>query len=83
MAGVTALLVVADAVLGLARSAGRRRALAGLPGAVVVVVASALAYALWFDDNAGSPELLWGAVTMAAAAVLVGAARLWDRRRVS
>jgi hypothetical protein len=83
MAGVTALLVVADAVLGLARPAGRRRALAGLPGAVVVVVATGLAYALWFDGNARSPELLWGAVAMAAAAVLVGAARLLNRRRAS
>ena len=53
------------------------------PAPVVVVVATALAYALWFDGDAGSPELLWGAVTMAAAAVLVGAARLWDRHRAS
>jgi hypothetical protein len=83
MCAVAALLVVADAAVGLVRPSGRRRALAALPGVVVVAVATILAYARWFDGNAGSPELLWGALTMAGAAVLVGAGRLWDRRRTT
>jgi hypothetical protein len=82
MCAVAALLVLADAVFGLMRSASRRRALAGLPGAAVVVGATVLAYVLWFDGNADAGLLFWGAVTMAAAAVLAGAARLWERRRM-
>jgi hypothetical protein len=78
---VAALLVVADAVAGLVRPAGRRRALASLPGVAVVVLATILAYGRWFDGDADSTDILWGAVSMAAAAVIVGAARLWDRRR--
>jgi hypothetical protein len=81
MCAVAAVLVVADAVLGLLRPSRRRAALAGLPGVLVVAAATILAFVLWFDGNAGSPELFWGAVTMAGAAVLVGAYRLWDRRR--
>ncbi|UQU66742.1 hypothetical protein COUCH_10950 [Couchioplanes caeruleus] len=83
MCAVAALLVLGDAVVGLARPSGRRRALAALPGAAVVVAATILAYAMWFDGDARSPEILWGAVTMAGAAVLAGAGRLWDRRRVA
>jgi hypothetical protein len=83
MCVVAAVLVVADVVFGLIRSARRRRALAGLPGALVVAAATILAFVLWFDGDAGSPELLWGAVTMAAAAVIVGATRLWERRRTA
>jgi hypothetical protein len=81
MCAVAAVLVVADAALGLARPARRRRALAALPGVVVVATATILAYAIWFDGAASAPELLWGALTMAGAAVLVGATRLWTRRR--
>jgi hypothetical protein len=81
MCAVAALLVVVDAVIGLIRPAGRRRALASLPGVAVVAVATILAYARWFDGDAGATELLWGALTMAAVAVVVGAGRLWDRRR--
>jgi hypothetical protein len=81
MCAVAALLVVADAVIGLVRASGRRRALASLPGVAVVAVATILAYARWFDGNAGASELLWGALTMAGVAVLAGAGRLWDRRR--
>jgi hypothetical protein len=83
MCAVAALLVVTDAVIGLTRPAGRRRALASLPGVAVVAVATILAYARWFDGNAGATGLLWGALTMAGAAVLAGAARLWDRRRTA
>jgi len=83
MCAVAALLVLGDAVVGLLRPAGRRRALAALPGTAVVLVATILAYANWFDGDARSPMLFWGAVTMAGAAVLVGAGRLWDRRRVA
>jgi hypothetical protein len=83
MCAVAALLVILDAIVGLARPSGRRRALAALPGVLVVAVATILAYTMWFDGDAGSPELFWGALTMAGAAVLVGAARLWDRRRTA
>jgi hypothetical protein len=81
MCAVAALLVVADAALGLVRPARRRRALAALPGVVVVAAATILAYAIWFDGAASAPELLWGALTMVGAAVLVGATRLWIRCR--
>jgi hypothetical protein len=83
MCAVAALLVVADAVIGLIRPSGRRRALASLPGVAVVAVATILAYARWFDGDAGATALFWGALTMAAAAVLAGAGRLWDRRRTA
>jgi hypothetical protein len=83
MCAVAALLVLGDAVLGLARPAGRRRAVAALPGVVVVLLATVLAYVNWFDGDARSSETFWGAVTMAAAAVLAGAGRLWDRRRIA
>ena len=82
MCAVAALLVLADAVTGVLRPASRRRAVAGLPGALVVAAATGLAWATWFDGDADTVNLFWGAVTMAVAAVLVGAARLWDRRRV-
>jgi hypothetical protein len=49
----------------------------------VVAAATILAYGLWFDGDAGSPELFWGAVSMAGAAVVVGAGRLWSRRRTA
>ncbi|GAA2477641.1 hypothetical protein [Winogradskya humida] len=80
---VAALLVLGDAVFGLIRPSGRRRALAGLPGVAVVVFATVLAYAQWFDDAVSKPDVFWGALTLAAAAILVGAARLWDRRRTT
>jgi len=83
MCAVAAALVVADVIVGLLRPAGRRRALAGLPGAVVVAGATMLAWATWFDGDADPVLLFWGAVSMAAAAVLVGAGRLWDRRRTA
>jgi hypothetical protein len=83
MCAVAALLVVADAVIGLIRPTGRRRAVASLPGVAVVAVATILAYAQWFDGNVAAPEVLWGALTMAAVAVVVGAGRLWDRRRTA
>jgi hypothetical protein len=83
MCAVAALLVVADAVIGLIRPTGRRRAVASLPGVVVVAAATILAYARWFDGNVGAPEVLWGALTMAAVAVVVAAGRLWDRRRTA
>ena len=83
MCAVAALLVVADAILGLLRPAGRRRALAGLPGVVVVAAATVLAWLAWFDGDANGSLLLWGALAMAAAGVLVGAAKLWERRRTA
>jgi hypothetical protein len=83
MCAVAALLVVADAVIGLIRPTGRRRAVASLPGVAVVAAATNLAYARWFDGNVGAPEVLWGALTMAAVAVVVAAGRLWDRRRTA
>ncbi len=79
MVAVAAALVLADAVRGLVQ----RRAVAGLPGVAVVVAATVLAYVRWFDGDADGGLLVWGAVTMAGAAVLVGAARLWDRRRTA
>jgi hypothetical protein len=81
MGAVAALLVLGDTVIGLIRPAGRRRALAGLPGAVVVAGATVLAWVMWFDGDIDTTLLLWGAVSMAAAGVLAGAGRLWDRRR--
>jgi hypothetical protein len=81
MCAVAALLVVADAVFGLLRPAGRRQALASLPGVAVVAAATVLAWAAWFDGDANGTLVLWGAVSMAAAGVLTGAARLWERRR--
>jgi hypothetical protein len=83
MCAVAAALVVADVIVGLLRPAGRRRALAGLPGAAVVAGATVLAWVAWFDGDADTVLLFWGAVSMAAAAVLVGAGRLWDRRRTA
>lgn len=83
MCVVAALLVVADAVAGLLRRSARRRALAGLPGTLVVAVATVLAWAAWFDGDADTVNLFWGAVTMGVAAVVVGAARLWERRRTA
>lgn len=80
-AAVAALLVVGDTLIGLLRPAGRRRALAGLPGAAVVVAATVLAWAIWFDGDADTTLLFWGAVTVAAGGVLAGAGKLWDRRR--
>lgn len=82
-AAVATLLVVADVVLGLLRRADRRRALAGLPGAVVVVAATVLAYARWFESSPGSANLLWGAATVSVVALAVGVARLWDRGRAT
>ena len=81
MGAVAALLVAGDTVIGLIRPAGRRRALAGLPGAVVVAAATVLAWTRWFAGDADATLLFWGAVSMAAAGVLAGAGRLWDRRR--
>jgi hypothetical protein len=83
MSAVAALLVVADAVFGLLRPARRGRALASLPGVVVVAVATVLAYGAWFDGDAVGSLLFWGAVSMAAAGLLAGAARLRERRRVN
>jgi hypothetical protein len=81
MGAVAALLVVGDTAIGLIRPIGRARTLAGLPGAVVVTGATVLAWATWFDGDADTTMLFWGAVSMAAAGVLVGAGKLWDRRR--
>ena len=83
MCAVAALLVVADAVFGLLRPAGRRRALASLPGVAVVAVATILAWVAWFDGDANGSLLFWGAAAMAAAGLLVGAGRLWQRRRTA
>jgi hypothetical protein len=83
MCASAAALVVADAVIGLIRPSGRRQALASLPGVAVVAFATILAYAQWFDGDIGATELFWGALTMAAVAVVVGAGRLWDRRRTA
>jgi hypothetical protein len=83
MCAVAAALVVADAVIGLIRPSGRRRAFASLPGVAVVAVATIFAYARWFDGDAGATAVFWGTLTMAAVAVVVGAARLWDRRRTA
>jgi O-antigen/teichoic acid export membrane protein len=83
MAAVAAVLVLADTAIGLSRSAGRRRALASLPGVTVVVLATVLAYAVWFDHDADAALVFWGALTMAAVAILAGAHRLWERRRAA
>jgi hypothetical protein len=83
MAVVVAVLVLADAALGLVRAPVRRRALAGLPGAAVVAVATVLAWVRWFDGDADGGLVFWGALTMAAAAILAGAAQMWDRRRTA
>jgi hypothetical protein len=80
---VAALLVLADTVFGLLRPAGRRRALVSLPGVAVVVVATVLAWTAWFDGDANGSLVFWGAVSMAAAGVLVGAGKLWERRRTA
>jgi hypothetical protein len=80
---VAAALVLADVLVSLARPTARRRGLAGLPGAAVVVLATVLAWTAWFDGDADTVLLFWGAVTMTAAAVLVGATQLWDRRRAA
>ena len=80
-AGVAAVLVVLDAVTGLIRPAGRNRALVSLPGVAVVGVAAVLAWTTWFDGDADSSLLLWGAGMMAVAGVLAGAQRLRERRR--
>ncbi|GAA3915818.1 hypothetical protein [Actinoplanes auranticolor] len=80
MSAVAALLVVADALVGLVRPAGRDRALASLPGVLVVAVATVLAYGAWFDGNAEGSLVFWGAVSMAAAGLLVGAGKLRERR---
>jgi hypothetical protein len=83
MCVVAALLVLADTVIGLLRPAGRRRALASLPGVAVVAVATVLAWITWFDGDADGAMLFWGAVSMTAAGVLVGAGKLWERRRTA
>jgi hypothetical protein len=83
MCVVAALLVVADAVIGLLRPAGRSRAVASLPGVAVVAIATVLAWFAWFDGDANGSLLFWGAASMAAAGVLVGAGRLWERRRTA
>jgi len=80
---VAALLVVADAVLGLLRPAGRRRALASLPGVAVVAVATGLAWTAWFDGDVNSSLLFWGAGSMAVAGVLAGADRFRQHRRAA
>ena len=79
MCAVAALLVVGDVAAGLVRAAARRRALAGLPGMLVVVAATVLAWTRWFAGDADGVLLFWGAVTMAGVAALVGAAKLWKR----
>ena len=83
MCVVAAVLVLLDAVIGLLRPAGRNRALASLPGVAVVAVATVLAWTTWFDGDADGVLLFWGAVSMAAAGVLAGAGRLWERRRAA
>jgi hypothetical protein len=81
MYAVAALLVLADAVFGMLRPARRRRAVASLPGVAVVVAAAVLAWPAWFDGNADSVLLFWGALSMAAAGALVVAHRFWALRR--
>jgi hypothetical protein len=82
MFAVVAVLVLADAALGLVRPSSRRRALAGLPGTLVVAAAAILAYVRWFDGQSADGSLLfWGAITMVGAAVVAGAVQLWERRR--
>jgi MFS family permease len=83
MCAVAALLILADAVFGLLRPAGRSRALASLPGVAVVAVATVLAYVTWFDGDADSSLLFWGAGSMAAAGLLAGAGRIRERRRAA
>ncbi len=83
MCGVAALLVLADAVFGLVRPAGRRRALAALPGVAVVAVATVLAWTAWFDGDANGSLVFWGALSMAVAGILAGAGKLWERRRAA
>jgi hypothetical protein len=80
MAAVAAALVVSDAVIGLLRPSARGRAVASLPGVIVVVVAVVLAWTTWFDGNADSADLLWGAIAMSAAALLAGPGRVWAPR---
>jgi hypothetical protein len=80
---LAALLVVADAVLGLLRPARRTRALASLPGVAVVAVAAVLAWTAWFDGDANGPLLFWGALTVAVGGVLAAAGKLWERRRAA
>jgi len=76
---VAALLVVGDVAAGLVRAAARRRALAGLPGMLVVVGATVLAWTRWFTGDTDGVLLFWGAVTMAGVAAVVGAVKLWKR----
>jgi hypothetical protein len=79
MVAVVALLVVIDTVLG----AIRKQAYARLPGAVVVGAAAVLAWLRWFPAEVPAGRVLWGAVTMIAAAVIAGATRLWHSRRAA
>jgi Na+/proline symporter len=81
MCAVAALLVLGDVLAGLTRRASRRRALAGLPGMLVVVAATSLAWTQWFAGDVDGTPLFWGAVTMAAVGVVVGATKLRNRRR--
>jgi hypothetical protein len=83
MAAVVAVLVVADAVIGLARPSTRARAAASVPGVIVVVVAVVRAWTTWFDGQVDPTALLWGAFTMIAVALLAGPGRTWDHRRRS
>jgi hypothetical protein len=78
---VAAVLVVADTAAGLVRPSARRRAFGGLPGTVVVVAVTVLAWTQWFDRDADAQLLVWGALTMGGVAVLVAAAKLWGRAR--
>jgi hypothetical protein len=47
----------------------------------ITAAATVLAWVQWFNGDVIAVNLFWGAVTMAAVAVAVGAARLWDRSR--
>ncbi|MEU1396412.1 hypothetical protein ABZ403_10165 [Micromonospora zamorensis] len=83
MCAIVALLVVADAVTGLLRRAARRRAVAALPGVVVVTGVTLVAYPVWFDGNASRSLLIQGAALMAVIAVLALAGRRWSESRRS
>ncbi|WP_157408447.1 hypothetical protein [Actinoplanes sp. N902-109] len=81
MCAIVTLLVAADAVIGLLRRAGRRRAVAALPGVVVIIAVTLVAYPAWFDGNANRSLLILGAVLMAAIAAFALAGRRWGAAR--
>ncbi len=79
MVAVAAVLVVAGTLL----AAVRKRAYERLPGTVVVAVATVVAWVRWFPGDVSASLLIWGALTMVAAAALAGALQLWQTRRAA